>query len=353
MTPRFNLFFRWFARRFFCHFELDEKSVAELRELERQGTVVYVMRYASRLDYFLFNALFLREGLRLSRFANGIRFYYYRPLLELLRISLGRRGAAGTERDRSFVRELARGGQSFFLFLRTARLAPLLASREQVVAQGKSELDLLEEVVRGVWDAERPDPSGAARALLAQGPARRRRFLNLFYGAQTRPSDLAKVTSFLTTYRDLAVKVGESIDLRAFIADRRAQGEYAVARMVRRSILMFLYREEKVVEGPTLQPRGKIQEIVLADPGVEAAIRAAPRARRSDRGRARDAQEMFGEIAAHMSSTFLAILNFFVGGDHPPALRLGRGVGDREGGRLRQAAPAGAGARATAPTSTS
>jgi hypothetical protein len=33
--------------------------------------------------------------------------------------------------------------------------------------------------------------------------------------------------------------------------------------MVRRSILMFLYREEKVVEGPTLQPRGKIQQIVL------------------------------------------------------------------------------------------
>ena len=108
-----------------------------------------------------------------------------------------------------------------------------------------------------------------------KGPRSRRSFLNLFYGAQTRPSDLAKVTSFVTTYRDLAVKVGESIDLRAFIADRRAQGEYAVARMVRRSILMFLYREEKVVEGPTLQPRGKIQEVVLADPGVEEAIRRA------------------------------------------------------------------------------
>ena len=313
MTPRFNLFFRWFARRFFSHFGLDERSVAGLRELERQGSVVYVMRYASRLDYFLFNALFLREGLRLARFANGIRFHYYRPLLELLRISLGRRGSAGPERDRSFVRELARGGQSFFLFLRTARLTSLLASREQVVAQGKSELDLLEEVVRGVWDSEEPIHLVPLAIFWRKGPRSRRRFLNLFYGAQTRPSDLAKVTSFFTTYRDLAVKVGESIDLRAFIADRRAQGEYAVARMVRRSILMFLYREEKVVEGPTLQPRGKIQEIVLADAGVEEAIRrrAAPRGVPIEVARA-DAQAMFVEIAAHMSSTFLAILNFFV-----------------------------------------
>src|SRR5262245_10363447 len=176
MTPRFNFFFRWFARRFFPHFGIDEKSVAKLRELERRGSVVYVMRYASRLDYFLFNALFLREGLRLSRFANGIRFHYYRPLLEWLRISLGRRDASGPERDRAFVRELAAGGQSFFLFLRTARLSSLLTSREQVVAQGKSELDLLEEVVRGVWNSDRPIQLVPLALFWRKGPRSRRRF---------------------------------------------------------------------------------------------------------------------------------------------------------------------------------
>src|SRR5262245_20849896 len=78
MAERFNIFFRFFARRFFGHFDLDDATVARLRELEEQGSVMYVMRYASRLDYFLFNVLFLREGLRLSSFANGIRFWYYR-----------------------------------------------------------------------------------------------------------------------------------------------------------------------------------------------------------------------------------------------------------------------------------
>ena len=55
MTPRFNLFFRWFSRRFFGHFDLDADQVARLRALEEQGAVVYVMRYSSRLDYLLFN----------------------------------------------------------------------------------------------------------------------------------------------------------------------------------------------------------------------------------------------------------------------------------------------------------
>ena len=84
MTPRFNFFFRWFAKRFFGEITLDEATVARLRALEAAGSVVYVMRYASRLDYFLFNWLFLRHGLRLSTFANGIRFDYYQPFWQAL-----------------------------------------------------------------------------------------------------------------------------------------------------------------------------------------------------------------------------------------------------------------------------
>ena len=112
MTPRFNFLFGWFARRYFRHFELDDKTVERLRALEQRGSVIYVMRYASRLDYFLFNTLFVREGLALSRFANGIQFHYYRPFLELVRTMFTRpRGVPGNvehERTLSEARELVK-----------------------------------------------------------------------------------------------------------------------------------------------------------------------------------------------------------------------------------------------------
>ncbi len=315
MSPRFGLPLRWFARRFFPHLGLDPATVARLRELEARGAVVYVMRYASRLDYFLFNALFLREGLRLSAFANGIRFYYYRPLFEALRALLSRRRqGAARERDLHHARRLAREGASSFLFLRTARLRSVLWGRRRAALEGRADLDLLQEVVRAAWDADRAVHLVPLALFWRKGPRARRSFLNLFYGAATRPSDLAKVTSFLTTYRDLSVKVGEPIDLAAFIARRREEGPETVARMVRRSILTFLYREEKVVEGPTLRPRQKVQELVMADPRVEAAIRARAAERRVPEERARfEAERMFREIAAHMNSTFLAVLNALVG----------------------------------------
>ena len=206
MMPRFNLFFRWFARRFFRHIGLDAPTVARLRELEQRGTVVYVMRYASRLDYFLFNTLFVREGLRLSRFANGIRFYYYGPLWKALRIAITRPRGTPHEVEmaqaRTQVSALAREGESFFLFLRTARLGSWLRGRRGAVEHGKGEFDLLQEVVRGVWDSDRSVHLVPLALFWRKGPRARRRFLNLFYGSATRPSDLAKVTSFFTTYRD-------------------------------------------------------------------------------------------------------------------------------------------------------
>ncbi|MFP8880534.1 MAG: 1-acyl-sn-glycerol-3-phosphate acyltransferase [Myxococcota bacterium] len=318
MTPRFNWPFQWFARRFFRHFDLDARTVEHLRELESRGSVVYVMRYASRLDYFLFNTLFVREGLKLSRFANGIRFFYYRPLLQMLRLAWSRRSELFREFDpaetRSSLSSNVCSGASSFLFLRTARIRTQLRSRKSAVERGKGELDLLEEIVENVWDSDRPVYLVPLALFWTKGPRSHQGFLNLTYGATTRPSDLAKVISFLTTYRGLCVKVGDSIDLGRFVDDQRNEGRYRIARKVRRSILTFLYREEKVVEGPTLRPRHRVQQSVVGNPAVESAIRdwANERNASVERGHA-EAAKMFREIAANMNSTFLAALNFLVG----------------------------------------
>ena len=317
MTPRFNLPLRWFASRFFRHFDLDDATVEHLRKLESRGSVIYVMRYASRLDYFLFNALFIREGLGLSKFANGIRFYYYRPFFPAIRLAWKCRGEwlreLGAEVSRAKLRSLTLRGESSFIFLRTARLRWRLRTRRSAVEHGKSELELLEEVVRTVWDSNRPVHVIPLALFWRKGPRIQQRFLNLSYGSSTRPSDFAKVTSFLTTYRGLCVRVGDPIDLRAFAVERRSEGPHRVARKVRRIILTFLYREEKVVEGPVLRSLHRVEQAVIGAPAVQAAIRSRAEERHwpIDRASA-EAARMFREIAANMNSTILAALNFII-----------------------------------------
>ena len=163
--------------------------------------------------------------------------------------------------------------------------------------------------MRSVWDSDHTLHVVPLAIFWRKGPRARRRFLNLFYGAAQRPSDLAKVWSFLTTYRDLAVKVGDAIDLNSFIATRKEQGAHAVARTVRRAILTFLYREEKAVEGPSLRPFPKVLEGVVSSPRVQQAMREHAEERNVPLSRARaEAEKMLREIAANMNSTFLAIM---------------------------------------------
>ena len=316
MAPRFNFLFRGFARRFFAHLGLEGPTVDDLRQLERRGSVVYVMRYASRLDYFLFNALFNRHGLRLSRFANGIHFYYYRPLLEALRVALfRRRGLSQVARHndrREQVQQLVRSGESIFLFLRTERLRRFVTRRR--VSASTQELDLIEVAVRESVESGRPLFFVPLALFWRKGPRSSNRFLNLSYGAATRPSDLAKVTSFLATYRELSVKTGAAIDLLSFVQERPSDSLTQLARKVRRSIMIHLSSEEKVVEGPALRSPMRVLQEVLADRGVRHAIdvRAAERGGSHERAEL-DAERLFREVAANMNSTLLALLGATVG----------------------------------------
>ncbi len=323
MAPRFNLPFRWFGRRYFANLELEPKTVENLRGLESRGAVVYVMRYASRLDYFLFNWLFLREGLRLSGFANGLAFFYYRPFHEaaasLMRRLRARRllpwvRAEEHETGREHVHELVMGGESLFYFMRTARARSLLLGRRRAVRAAENELDFLGEIVGGVWNDERPVFLVPLALFWRRGPRRSaRRFLNLGYGEVTRPTDVAKVTSFLLNYRNLKIRVGEAIDLRAFVAERRAEGPTTLARKIRRSLLVHLSREEKVVQGAPLQPFHRVEEAVFSDPGFESVLAEYAHLKdiRIEAARAQ-ATKMLREIAARMNSTFLAVLSVIV-----------------------------------------
>jgi len=330
MTPRFNLLFRSFADRYFKHFALDEDVVERLKALEARGSVVYVMRYSSRLDYFLFNALFLRHGLRLSGFANAIHFYYYRPILQLLRIGARLERARPREvehsEDREIVREHVRAGQSVFLFLRTQRLRTFLRRRKS--GQRSDELDLIGEAVRSILepsesapgeaesadpDARRADPAKEVFVVpLAifwrKGPRTRNRFLNVDYGSLTRPSDFAKVVRFLLTYRSLTVKVGEAVDVSLYARAHPGESWQRIARKIRRAVLIHLYREEKVVEGPTLRPRWSVLREVLADQGVRRAmsVRASGEGGSPEKAE-REVEKFFREISANMSSGWLAL----------------------------------------------
>ncbi len=321
MTPRFGWLASLFGRRFFAAFGFQTDDAERLRELGERGSVVYVMRYSSRLDYFLFNWLFIAAELGLSGFANGIRFFYYRPVGEAVRLllraagerlRLGKRGQRNAELVH--LRGLVREGGTAFLFLRSDKMGSRLRRRPGAVAAGRSELDYLREVVDTRFVHSRPVFLVPLALFWRKGARSQRPFLNVFYGGPERPTDFGKVVSFLWNYRNLAVRVGTPIDLGAFIDEHRSAGRDRIIKQVRRSLLIFLRREEKPVIGAALRSFQRTQDAVMSDPAVIRAVAEAGAASARARYRAAaSARRYLREIAAHQSPIMLAVLNVVAG----------------------------------------
>src|SRR3989442_1305468 len=85
MLERFGFFARVLVRLAFRAVHVRPEVIERIRQLSDQGTLIYVMRYRSAVDYLLVNAVLLREGLPLARFAPGVSTWWWRPLGELVR----------------------------------------------------------------------------------------------------------------------------------------------------------------------------------------------------------------------------------------------------------------------------
>jgi hypothetical protein len=267
MAPRFGRTATLLARRFLARLDFEPGDAEQQRELDRAGAVIYVMRYSSRLDYFCSTSCSSARR-ALSGFANGIKFFY----LPAVRRSAappgaGHRGAHPARRERHARAEhppdpRARArGRSAFLFCAPTRSARACAETPRA-ARGPHRADYLREVVDTAFASEVPVSLVPLALFWRKGPRPERPFLNLFYGANERPTDVGKVIGFVWNYSNLAVRVGQAIDLRRFVDENRASGrERIVSRCDAR---LDLPRREKPVVGAAL-PSFARREAVLDD----------------------------------------------------------------------------------------
>src|ERR1044071_5424638 len=67
-------------RRFFEHIHVDEAWIASVREAASRGSVVYILRNLSFLDFLALDHLTKRHGLPRIRFANDLGLWLLEPM---------------------------------------------------------------------------------------------------------------------------------------------------------------------------------------------------------------------------------------------------------------------------------
>ena len=277
----------WIYQRFFQHIEVDEAWAGRVRDADARGTVVYVLRNLSFVDFLALD--YLTKTLRLPqvRFANDLGLWVLEPM------GRGWLSALRPHREIDDVQRLRHaidGGHSAALFLKRPPTlldpAPVARQRGGVAralpTRGKTEGDAF---LRAVLEAQRGRTSPILLVpqvfVWTRSPdEQKHNAVDALFGPREWPGKIRTVVQFLANWRHVTLRAGDPVDVQAFIAQETQAADGGVTPpddvLVRRltyALLRRLERERRGVLGPAKKPHDRLRDQVLRSPRLQKVIR--------------------------------------------------------------------------------
>ncbi len=307
MLEQFGRLLRFIASFLFAHVEFERRSIDNIRDASERGTVVYVMRSRSLLDYLYFNWAFREHDLPIARFSNGYRTILARGFFAWLG-NLFRRSPP--EKPEELMQALVANDESVFLFMQR----PKATADENIEfshkylyrlvrAQRQSESPIYVLPMLLVWE-KRPDsrhPTVLDEVFgTAQSPGFFRKFLNFF---QT-------VWQSFLKFGQPQVQVSAGVDMKLFLREYPEADSADVSDMLRERLMDTLEQEQRVILGPTGEDANTIWREMLHRPALTQTISEIAAEEGVDEEEIVErAREQFEEIAAQPSLLMVKIFS--------------------------------------------
>lgn len=325
---------RLFFRSMLQSVDFAKRVVDSMREAEEKGTVVYVMRTRSIIDYLYFNFAFLEHGLKLVRFANGVKTHTFRGFFGSIGSRL--RGRRGLPSDVECLDAAVAADLPSMIFLRRPRRKelqeisfslPYLLKLVEKQRQTATVITLIPTLL--VWD-KRPEK---------QSP----NVLDDVFGSRHSPTTIKKlwmvVSNFWESFLQLgrpSVQTSTQVSLREFIDERPGVTDEKIAQELRAYLLDALNREETVVVGPWVKTAEEMRREILADERVRKRLEEA-NINLADFSTAKNANKIIEEISADFTPIAIKAMSALL---HPVWNIMYDGIEvDQEGiKRVREAA---------------
>jgi len=309
MTPRFGLLMSLLTRIFFSPVRFPDRVRDTIADCAGEGVPVYVMNRVSRLDHLYFNYALARAALPLAEFSNGVDMTWFHPWRNAINAWFRRRfGRRETLMDSQVVRGLVRRRKSVLLFLRRGFSFTALGTqpkklthlRDLVTAQRSCAFPVY--VVPQVLVWERKLDSG------------RKNLLETFFGDPQAPGVLRKAFSFAVNHRRAFVRLGEPIDLQAFLREHDAVADDALlAERLRLLLVQRFKSEDRVMRGAPVRPPAVVAGEIIEDPGFAAELQqAAGEQGLSSEAARSEARASLMEIAADLKLWMVDVFSFFL-----------------------------------------
>jgi glycerol-3-phosphate O-acyltransferase len=265
-----NPFLAWLYKRFFESIEVDDTWARAVREADARGTVVYVLRNLSFVDFFALDYLTKRYNLPKIQFAHDLGLWLLEPMGRGWLNALRPRTPAG---DASDLGRAVASGASAALFLK--RPPNLLEGR----ARGRIEGDRL---IRSLFDLQRDLQRTSTRRILlvpqvfvwSRSPGTLGGGVgDVLFGPSEWPGNVRSIAQFLANWRHATLRAGAPVDLAEFL-EKEGHGtdDDVLVRRLTYTLLRRLERERRAIVGPAKKPADRLREEVIRSPKLQKVI---------------------------------------------------------------------------------
>jgi glycerol-3-phosphate O-acyltransferase len=304
-----SFFLSWFLYRLFRRVGIDENMKDDLRQMHREGTVVYAIKYRGRLDYLLYHYNFRRRRLPYPKIAFDLNIAMLLPLKDLIKLifsqlsSFFRHGRLPSPYKSGFFKNAIQRGTTSLIFL----VDPERFLRHFIHA-GQDHLQLLLETQR---DMDRPIFIVPQLIHYKKTPEKDYSSLgSIFFGFKDHPGFIRKTVLFFRHHRRAFIDFGRPLNLKSHLLGQSPDRPlHEVAIEIRQMLIESIDRQKRVILGPIMKSRQQIKEIVLMDEGVRQSIEKKAGGDEKRLVLARKlAGEYFDEIAADYNVTYIESL---------------------------------------------
>jgi glycerol-3-phosphate O-acyltransferase len=278
---------RVLAASYFEAVRFPQSAADELTTLSKQGFVVHVMRTTAWVNFLYLHWALVRRGLPPVRAVVNLRPWFTRPFTLVQK--------DGDFRERFSKAIENRGSGLVFLRESAFNTARGVDSRHdpfpalvELARTSSTPLYVVPELL--VWEKwqQKVTPSVFDR----------------IFGSPEAPGFLHSVVTFVRNFRRAQFRVGEPIDVTAFVRDNAQTSTAVLARKIRSSLHHHLARETRAVFGPPRKDVRRLIDEAMRDRQFQDVVKAvATEKGRSTASIERDARKNFDGIAAKFSPT--------------------------------------------------
>jgi len=311
-----GFFLNWFLYRLFKRVSLSESMKEDLKQMHREGTVVYAIKYRGQLDYLLYHYNFRRKRLPYPTIAFDLNISMLLPFTRFVKVivsqisSLLHHGHLPSPYHSGFYEKAIQQGTTSLIFL----VDPKGFIRQFIHAE-KDHLQFLLETQKNM---DRPIYIVPQLVLYKKTPERDYSSLtNIFFGFKDHPGVIRKIVLFFRHNRRAFIDFGRPLDLKAYLENQPPTRPFHdMAAEMRQMLINSIDKQKRVILGPIMKSRQQIKESVLTDERVnkEINILASGNEKRLKQLK-KEAGEYFEEIAADYNmtyiQTFITALNWF------------------------------------------